>query len=296
MGNSKINTEKASKTGDQPTLTVAIEQSFPKSERIITDDLAPLLYTGLNRFWIWLSKVAFIRNFFVKLTEKFIKGGWSAFLVRKRYIDKRLIEAIENYDIKSIVNLGAGWDTRLFRLTETQNTKSWEVDQSNNVKSKRQAIERALGSFLHHITQVSVDFTRQDLLSTLEENGYQINEKTFFIWEAVSQYLDYSSVEKVFEFFSRAASGSFLVFTYVQKDFIEGKNLYGQEIMYKKVVMGKIWHSGFNPDEIAPYLEKYGWKLIEEVGYEELNERYVKPTGRKLGVMEIERMVFAEKL
>ena len=69
----KINTEAALKTGDQPTLTVAIEQSFPKSERVINDELAPLLFTGMNRFWIWLSKWAFIRNGFVNLTEKLMK-------------------------------------------------------------------------------------------------------------------------------------------------------------------------------------------------------------------------------
>ena len=59
---------------------------------------------------------------------------------------------------------------------------------------------------------------------------------------------------------------------------------------------GNIWHFGFDPKEIAPELNKYGWNLIEDLGYEELNNRYVKPTGRKLGVMEVERVVFAEKM
>ncbi|RLC24926.1 MAG: SAM-dependent methyltransferase [Deltaproteobacteria bacterium] len=296
MKNRKINKEKAAKTGDQPTLTVAIEQSYSNNERVITDNLAPDLFSGLNRFWIKLSKWSFVRNGFVNLREKLMTGGWSGFLVRKRYIDEKLVKTLENHDINCILNLGAGWDTRLYRFKETQKIKSWEVDQSINIKSKRQAIERALGAFPKHITQVSIDFTEQDLISTLKENGYQLNEKTFFIWEAVSQYLDDSSLEKMFEFYSKAASGSFLAFTYIHKDFIEGKNLYGQKTLYKMTVKGNIWHSGFYPEEIATQLEKYGWSLIEELGYAELNERYVKPTGRKLGVMEIERMVFAEKI
>lgn len=296
MKSTKINTDAASKTGDQPTLTVAIEQSFPKSERVINDDLAPLLFTGLNRFWIWLSKLAFVRNGFVKMTEKYMTGGWSSFLVRKRYIDERLVETIQKENIKSIVNLGAGFDTRLFRLPEVQNMKCWEVDQPENIKAKRSAIEKALGSFPGHVQQVSINFIEQDITSRLKENGYQSEEKTFFIWEAVSQYVDESSIQKMFEFFSHAPSGSYLTFTYVPIDFIKGENLYGQEFLFKKTVKGNIWHFGFDPKEIGPQLDKYGWNLIEDLGYEELNNRYVKPTGRKLGVMEVERVVFAEKM
>ena len=296
MNNKTIDIKGAAKTGNQPTLTVAIEQSFPKNQRIINDDLAPLLFGGLNRFWIKLSKMALIRNGFVNLTERFMTGGWSGFLVRKRYIDERLIETIEKHKITSVVNLGAGFDTRLFRLPKAQNITSWEVDQPENIKAKQKAIEKALGTFPSQVKQVSINFIDQDIGNILKQKGYTGTDKTFFIWEAVSQYLDESSIKKMFKFFSKAPTGSYLAFTYVLKDFIEGKNLYGQKLMYKKAVKGNVWHSGFNPKEIASELKNYGWYLIEELGYEELNNRYVKLTGRKLGVMELERIVFVEKL
>jgi len=37
-------------------------------------------------------------------------------------------------------------------------------------------------------------------------------------------------------------------------------------------------------------------RVLEHLGYEELAERYVKPTGRKLVSTPLERMVYAEKL
>ncbi len=87
------------------------------------------------------------------------------------------------------------------------------------------------------------------------------------------------------------------MFTYVLKDFIKGENLYGQEWGYEKFVLkDKIWHFGFDPNQIEDYLNKNGWKLIEDIDYAELGDRYVKPTERSLGVMDIERMVFAEKI
>ena len=58
----------------------------------------------------------------------------------------------------------------------------------------------------------------------------------------------------------------------------------------------EIWHFGFDPNQIEAYLNKNGWKLIEDIDYAELGDRYVKPTGRSLGVLDIERMVYAEKI
>lgn len=296
MNTKKINIKGAAKTGIQPTVTVAVEQNFPKNQRIVNDNLAPYLFTGINKFWIWICKFAFIRNGLVRFTEKLMKGGWSLFLVRKRYIDSKLIETIQEQHIKSVVNLGAGMDTRLFRFPEVQNIKSWEVDLLVNIKSKYKAITRALGYFPSHITQVPINFIEEDIEVKLKEKGYQSKEKTFFIWEAVSQYLDESSILKMFKFFSNAPSGSYLTFTYVLKDFVEGVNLYDQELLYKNTVKKNIWKSGFYAQEIASKLKEYGWVLIEDIDYDGLNDRYVKPTGRKLGVVKIERVVFAKKI
>ena len=145
--------------------------------------------------------------------------------------------------------------------------------------------------------QVSINFINQDLGEVLKRQGYLGTEKTFLIWEAVSQYLNEAAVQKTFDFFSKVPVGSRLAFTYVPKDFITGENLYGQEKIYKKFILkDKIWHFGFDPNQIEAYLNKNGWKLIEDIDYAELGDRYVKPTGRSLGVLEIERMVYAEKI
>ena len=42
------------------------------------------------------------------------------------------------------------------------------------------------------------------------------------------------------------------------------------------------------------YLSKFSLYLIEDVGHKEYLERYIKPTGRDLTVMEIEHAVLAE--
>ena len=58
----------------------------------------------------------------------------------------------------------------------------------------------------------------------------------------------------------------------------------------------KVWHFGFEPNELDSFLGEYGWRMVEHLGYDELAEHYMKPTGRELPFMTIERMVYAEKM
>jgi O-methyltransferase involved in polyketide biosynthesis len=56
-----------------------------------------------------------------------------------------------------------------------------------------------------------------------------------------------------------------------------------------------VWRFGFTPDHVGDLLRAYGWRLVEDVGYEELGRSYVAPTGRTLAAMTVERLVQAEK-
>ena len=44
------------------------------------------------------------------------------------------------------------------------------------------------------------------------------------------------------------------------------------------------------------FLKEYGWKIIEDVGAEDLVDKYVKPTGRIFASTAIERIISAEKI
>jgi len=295
--NETIDTSGAAKTGSGPTFLVAMEQYEPQDLRIIDDDLAAKVLPGGERFFLKLLRIPLLRNWMLSLTEKQIQGGSSAFLCRKRYIDETIVAAAENGSVDAIVNLGAAFDTRVYRLPALATIPAWEVDQAVNIEAKQKGVQRALGEIPAHVTLVPINFMTQDLGEALNEHGYAGSEKTFFIWEAVTQYLTETAVRETFQYLSQAPTGSQLTFTYVLKDFVEGKNLYGEEKFYERmIVKDKIWHFGFDPAELADFLGEYGWRLIEDLSYEELNNRYAKPIGRNLPSMKIERMVYAEKI
>ena len=290
------NTEYAATTGAQPTVAVAVEQSFPDGKRVITDDLAYSILPLSMRLYTRLFRLPGIRGWTINYSDKAFPGVWGGLLIRKRYIDDKMLEAVAN-QAEAVVNLGAGFDTRAYRFPALRSIPVWELDQAQNIDTKRARLKKIFGEVPDHVKLVAINFEQEDLGAVLASQGYETSMKTFFIWEAVTQYLTESGIRETFDLLSKVSAGSQLAFTYILKDFIDGEVLYGQESAYKEfLVKKKAWCFGFDPENVPNFLSDYGWHMIEDISYEELTERYVKPTGRQLASMEIERMAFAEKL
>ncbi|ODA42751.1 SAM-dependent methyltransferase [Desulfosporosinus sp. BG] len=284
----------AAKTGAGPTAVIAIEQYFPKKERIIEDELAYKILPNGARAFLWFMNFKLVRNWMVRATEKDAPGIWSGMMCRKRYIDEKLIDSLNQID--AVVNLGAGFDTRAYRLPAISGKPVFELDQPQNIKSKKERLLNVFGSIPSHVRLVEIDFDHEDLGTVLKSNGYSTDKRTFFIWEAVTQYLTEKGIRSTFDFLAQAATGSRIAFTYVIKDFLDGRAMYDWEKGYKKWVTKEIWIFGMEQRMWSNFLKDYGWEVIEDVGYDELADKYVKPSGRILASTPIERMVYAEKL
>ncbi len=285
---------KAAQTGPGAMVLVAVEQYFPEAERIIIDDLARQILPFPFRAEVQL--IGPIKDWVIRKSEAKVPGLWGGIMGRKRYIDDKVIKSADGH-IDAVVNLGAGCDTRAFRLPALAEVPVWEVDQLQNTKSKRSRLEKLFQQVPDHVTLVPIDFDHEDLGTVLAAHGYEPDMKTVFIWEGVTQYVTESGIRATLDFLSRAPEGSRLVFTYTPKDFIEGKVFYGQEFLYQKMLLkDKLWLFGMDPDNVDDVLGEYGWRVVEHLGYDELDMVYVKPTGRELHSMAIERIVHAEKL
>jgi methyltransferase (TIGR00027 family) len=275
---------------------VAIEQYYPEGQRLVQDELAfqflPLGLKALAKLTRWSP----IRALMFNLSERGARGVWGGVLCRKRYIDDKLLEAL-SAGIQAVVILGAGLDTRAYRLAALCTVPVFEVDLPENIAYKRAKLLELYGSVPAHVALVPLDFDSQDLASGLASQGYRAEYKSFFVWEAVTQYLSENGVRKTLSSLAQTKSGSRLVFTYVRKDFIDGTARYGLDALYETYrVKRQLWHFGLEPKQVAAFLEQYAWKELEQVGSQEYTLRYLKPVGRAVPVMEIERAVYAEKL
>lgn len=139
-----------------------------------------------------------------------------------------------------------------------------------------------------------MDFDRQDTAQGLDEAGYPMDKPAFFIWEGVTQYITGAAVRTTFEFLRGAAPGSQLVMTYIRQDFIDGEQLYGQDLLYRQTRGRKqFWGLGMEPGSVGTFLNPYGWVELEQAGTSEYSARYLDPLKRDLPVMEVERAVHA---
>ncbi|WP_310630341.1 SAM-dependent methyltransferase [Paraburkholderia sp.] len=287
-------TREAAQTGIGPMALVAVEQRLPVERRIVVDDLAAALLPTPAR---WLISLMGTRTALrlVTLAERRYPGLWGGMLCRKRFIDDALTEALPQID--AFVNLGAGFDTRAFRLLRDTGVRAWELDQPANIDAKRQRLLRRFGKLPANVTLVAVDFEHLALDAVLAAQGYTRSRRTFFVWEGVTQYLDSATVHATFEMLGRAAAGSRLAFTYVSRDFLEGKVPPGQEALYRRfVARGAIWRFGIDPEAVRALLAGYGWRVIAQPEPEALARRYIAPTGRLLDCMPMERVVLAERV
>jgi len=284
----------AASTGTMPMALVAVEQYFPKARRVIDDGLAVRLLPLVGMIFVRLLRPRWMRDWIIGLSEKSNPGIWGGLLCRKRYIDEKIADS--RNEVEAVVNLGAGFDTRPYRLSALSGLPVWEVDQRENVEPKKKRLRRVLGMIPANVKPVVADFDRDDLGFILAAQGFSAAKRTFFVWEAVSQYLTEPGVRAVFDWLAKAAPGSRLAFTYVRKRFLDGKNLYGWESGYKRFVASKIWLFGMEPENCPSFLNGYGWRMIEDVSYAELAEKYIGPPARRLTSTPVERMVYAEKV
>jgi methyltransferase (TIGR00027 family) len=123
------------------------------------------------------------------------------------------------------VILGAGFDTRAFRLPEHARVRSFEIDAPKTQAVKRQSLEKA-GINVTAITFVAADFEKEDWLAKLVDAGFDRGKTTLFLWEGVMMYLHKEAVEATLRKIAGTASGSIVAFDYVTTEPLESQALY----------------------------------------------------------------------
>lgn len=270
---------------------VALEQYEPDEHRLIHDDVARQMLP--RRLQLLLSLFGFkpLRQGFHSLIERGFPGTRGV-LCRKRYIDDKLVEALGS-GIEAVVILGSGLDTRAYRIPQLSTLAVYEVDLPPTIAYKESRLRQLYGCVPPHVRLIPMDFDRQALEDVLRSHGYSLDQRSFFIWEGVTQYISEAAVRTVLEFLAKARPGSRIVFTYIAKDFVDGERTYGLKRLYQQTRI--MWRFGLQPWQVAAFIGEYSWRELEQVGADEYRQRYLTPIGRTDAVMEIERIVYAEK-
>ena len=190
--------------------------------------------------------------------------------------------------------LGAGFDTRPYRLPGMESVNVFEVDLPSVQNEKMNKIRKYLGSLPDHVTFIPIDFDTQSLEDVLAGTGFDPSRPAVFVWEGVTQYIKEEAVCQVLRFIGESAPGSIVVFTYVLKSIIERRSaIPGADHMMDVVARHAPWVFGLEPSGVADFLKPFHLALTAEVGDADHQQRYLKPVKRNLVVFQGERIACA---
>lgn len=275
--------------------TRVVEMYQPVGQRLFDDPLAYRLLPFGWRLFLRLAYLPGLRQLLLAVRERRMPGSLGGILCRTRYIDDVLKRSLAQ-GLAQVVILGAGFDTRAYRIDGMDNVRVFEVDLPGWRQAKQARLEKVLGAVPANVSLVGIDFDRQDLANALSAAGFRTGERTLFIWEGVTQYLTAEAVSNTLAFVSGVSgAGSAIVFTYVRRGIVDGSDRpewMGALLSFASKV-GSPMTFGLDQDELAGYLAERGLSLIEDVGAADYQARYLQPVGRKLNVFDGERAAFA---
>jgi methyltransferase (TIGR00027 family) len=269
-----------------------IEQYQPEELRLFDD---PFIKNFFSKLTLFQMKFKFIRDMEIMLSELMTKGTFGSLICRTKYIDDSLIAAMAN-GIDQLVILGAGLDTRPYRIVGINDIKVIEVDLPIMQNIKKEKIKKYLGAFPSNITFTPIDFNSQTLDEVLNIQELNFSKPIFFIWEGVTPYISDEGVKNTLEFISKASSGSIIVFSYVLKSVInKTSDIPGaDDLLNYFESKGQSWIFGLEPSNLIEFLEQFNLTLVEDIDASYYQENYLKPLKRDLAVSKIERIAYAK--
>lgn len=221
------------------------------------------------------------------LVSQFLDWRWpgarTSGIARTRYIDDACREAIAS-GFQQVVILGAGFDSRAYRLPEMQTIRVFEVDHPATLAAKQRSLGHMLNAIPSYVIFVAVDLTTRQLASALCSAGFDPELRTLFLWEGVTNYLSAEAVDATFRVVREAAPGSRILFTYVHRDVLAHPLTFSgtRRLVRTLRQVGEGWTFGFDPAELPAYLQRRDLVLLADMSSIEYRTRYLGNTMHSL--------------
>ena len=173
-------------------------------------------------------------------------------------LDRALLAACP---VQQLIILGAGLDTRAWRLEALAGATVFEVDHPAT-----QALKQSCAAAWprREVRFAPTDFQHDDLARVLEGAGYNRALPAFWLWEGVTLYLRPESVSANLKTMAAlSAPGSRLALTYLNKD--RGRTPRSLFL----ALMGEPIRSAYSPTEMAEAARACGWRIVSDTGIED---------------------------
>lgn len=252
------------------------------------DNLAGIFLPAYYRFFLRFAK---IRTNAVKKLDGFFPGMTEYLIARTVYFDQKFVEALKN-GTRQIMILGAGYDSRAWRFAELNSgTTIFELDAAPTQVNKIKCLKKAGLEITPMMKLLPIDFNQQSLKDVLAQGGFDPQEKTLFLWEGVSYYLETEAVAATLDLVSQCGHAeTAIVFDYTVPLTEENINdFYGASAFSKTM---KEAHANeallfsVTEDDLGAFLAQHGLKVVEHSNNEVIEENFLMDeNGRLIGNM-----------
>jgi methyltransferase (TIGR00027 family) len=193
---------------------------------------------------------------------------------RSRYAEDRLSGAVAK-GVAQYVVLGAGLDTFAYR-NPFPSLRVFEVDFPATQQWKREMLADAAIEIPESLTLVPLDFEHKTLAEGLAEAGFEANSSAFFSWLGVVPYLTLDAFRSTLGAIGKLPAGTAVSFDYAfPPETLSLKRRRVFNTLSKRVAAaGEPLRLFFTPDKMDEELHSAGFKRIEQVDSDRLNDLY----------------------
>jgi methyltransferase (TIGR00027 family) len=286
---------------NRPSRTAEFNAAFRAAEsakqphrRLLNDPYAAQLLPAGLRLLVQTSALPVVGSGLGWLVDRRWPGMRSSIIARTRLIDDWLLESVDA-GAEQMVLLGAGLDSRAWRLPPLAGLRVFEVDHPSTSSAKQRRLAD-LHAELRHVRFVQVDFDRERLPGRLSAAGFDASRRTVVLWDGVTNYLQAEAVGAIAAWAGGLAQSSEFIFTYVHAGVLDGTaEFHGAERVLRTVRnSGEPWTFGLQPDAVADYMKRYGMRLIANLNAGEYRLKVMGEAARRIEGYEFYNIARAE--
>ncbi len=194
------------------------------------------------------------------------EAGINSIVGRVRYLDD-IVEKSVNEGLEQLVILGAGFDTRAYRIEGMENVKVFEIDHPSTQQYKTLKIKEIFQSNLENVVYVPVDFESEKISEELFKKGYNASLKTLFIMEGFIYYITPEAAAETLSFMVKnSGKGSAVVFDYLLDSGVKEGN--------KQRSDANIFKFGIKEEGLEEFLGQFGFSDIQGSSTKDLKKLY----------------------
>jgi methyltransferase (TIGR00027 family) len=206
--------------------------------------------------------------------EKVARDFRAFMAARSRFVEDRLAEAVAQ-GVAQYVVLGAGLDTFAYR-NPFPGLRVFEVDFPATQEWKRDLLHRAGIAVPDSLTFVALDFEHKALAEGLTDAGFDNRKPAYFGWLGVVPYLTMSAFRATLRDVARLPEGTAITFDFVfpPETLTPERRVIFDRLAQRVLAAGEPFRLFFTPAQLESELRAAGFRRVEEVDTDRLNELY----------------------